>query len=207
MPATPREPLPPCPAGPRGVDADADLGLPGRADFREVVGEVVRRARVVGRGRTAVIEFDGQARHAGFSALIAGSSHFVIVPEIDVREHQSRHVQVVRDVRQVVDDRRRRERPRDLDAALARVELVGRQRRVRGAEVDLARRDRGDARARADRAVGDLRAGLRRVVGRPQRDERRDERAARAGEPVGVSSSRPHRRRRRRRRRARRQEW
>ena len=61
---------------------------------------------------------------------------------------------------------------------VARVELVGRERRIGGAEVDLARRDRGDARARAHRAVGDLRAGLRRVVGRPERDERRDERCS-----------------------------
>src|SRR5262249_56576874 len=61
----------------------------------------------------------------------------------------------------------------DLLAALAGRELILGQRRVAGAEVDRAGRDRRDARAASDRAVRDL---GRLVLGLPLRDQRRDER-------------------------------
>src|SRR5690349_23939813 len=57
----------------------------------------------------------------------------------DLRERRAVHVQEVLDAVEVVDDRRRRERPGDLHAAVARAELVGRERGVARAEVDGAR--------------------------------------------------------------------
>src|SRR5262249_13249778 len=65
-----------------------------------------------------------------------------------------------------------------LDAAIARGELVGGQRRVGGAEVDLAVGDRLDPAARADGRVLHGVVERRAERGRPDRDERRHERAA-----------------------------
>ena len=71
-----------------------------------------------------------------------------------------------------------------MDAAVAGRELVGRERCVTRSEVDRAGGDLRDPAARSDRSVGDVDAGLRLVVGSPDGDERRDERAACAGEGV-----------------------
>ena len=94
--------------------------------------------------------------------------------EVDVGQDRAGELEAVADSGHVVHDRGGRERPRDLDAPVARGELVGGHRRVTGAEVDGAGRDLGDARAAADGGVVDL--GVR-VVRLPLRDERGDERA------------------------------
>src|SRR5207248_7558385 len=76
---------------------------------------------------------------------------------VDLRDHVAGEVQVrvlgKLETGEVVRDRGACERPRDLDAAVARVELIGRERSVGGAEVDGARGYCRDARARANRAV------------------------------------------------------
>ena len=120
-----------------------------------------------------------------FSFLIAGSFHFLIVPRKMSGEDVAVELDVVRQPVAVVGDRGRRERPRDLDAALAGGELVGRQRCVARAEVDRAVRDRVDAAARADRPVRHLDAVRRVDLRDPGRHERRDERAAGAGQGSG----------------------
>ena len=100
---------------PRGVDADAELGLPRRADLRQVVGEVVGRARVVGsvdrrdRGR--------RQAHLRVQRLDRRVVPLRDVAEVDVREHRPVMCRLFGTSGEVVDDRRRRERPRDLDAA------------------------------------------------------------------------------------------
>ena len=99
-------------------------------------------------------------------------------PSVVVSERAPAGARVGRPRRTSVDDRRQRQGPRDLDAAVARGELVGGERRVTGAEVHAARRDRGDAAARARRVVRDLRSRLRAVVGHPLRDQREGEQTA-----------------------------
>ena len=88
----------------------------------------------------------------------------------------------VEDAVDVVDDRRRRERPRDLHAAFAGGELIGRQRGVARAEVHRPVRDGVDPAAGADRPVGDLDPERGLDLRRPRGDERRYECAARTGE-------------------------
>ena len=104
------------------------------------------------------------------------------LPHEDLGERRAVHVQEVLDAGQVVHDRRSAERPRDLLTAVAGVELIRGERRVARAEVDGAGRDRGDAAAGADRAVLELDAVGRAERRDPLRDERRDERAAGAGD-------------------------
>ena len=173
--------------------SDAELRLPGGADRREVVGEVVGRARVAG----AVDGRDLQVRDRRLR--IEGLDRGVVPvrdrAHVDLRDHVAGEPQVgSRGHRQpgnVVVDSGAGERPRDLDAAVARGELIRGQRRVGGAEVDRAVRDRLDAAAGADRRVLD-RVVERRAEGRcPDRDERRDERASRAVRVRSPTASRP----------------
>ena len=168
------------PAGPVDGDAGAEPRLPREADAQEVVGEVVRRARVVGavdgrdllrRQRDARVELLDRR-------VVPGRD----LAREDLRQRRAVHVQQVLRAVEVVDHRGGREGPRDLRAALAGGELVARERRVAGAEVDRAARDRVDAAARADRAVLDL-VAVGRANGRnPLRDEWGDEAAAGPGE-------------------------
>src|SRR5207302_2570204 len=126
---------------------------PLRADGRGVVGEVEGRAGVAG----AVDRRDLQVgqRHAHVQG---GDGRVVPIRDLaeeDVGDHLAGEVQVHRPVRDVVRDRRPGERPRNLDTAVTGVQLVGRERRVGGAEVDGAVRNRLNSAAGADGAVLD----------------------------------------------------
>src|SRR5207244_1143281 len=87
----------------------------------------------------------------------------------------------------------------DLDASLARSELVGRQRSVAGPEVDGASSDGCNPAARADRRIADVEPVGGSQRGIPGRDEREDKRAPGsaqrpggrlAGRGVGASGNR-----------------
>ena len=164
-----------------GADADrevrlralADRVLPRLADVRQVVGEVVARAAAV----AAVDRHDLLVRQLDARVDLLDRRVVPVLDRaaVDRGEDRARQLEAVADAADVVRDRGGRERPRDLDAALAGGGLVGRQRSVARPEVDRAGRDRGDAATAADAAVVD---GRTVVVLRPRGHERHDEGAA-----------------------------
>ena len=82
--------------------------------------------------------------------------------------------------RHVVGERRRGERPRHQETALARIGLVGRERCVGGAEVDGPGRDRLDPASGPDRRIRHVDPGSISKLGNPRLNHRLDERRARA---------------------------
>src|SRR5438034_10956969 len=92
--------------------------LPYLAGLAQVFGQVVRRAAVVG----AVDDRDREARQAlaRVELLDRRIAPVLDLAEEDVREDLPGQVDVVRQSVAAIRDRRRRERPRNLDAALAR---------------------------------------------------------------------------------------
>ena len=150
--------------------------LPGRADVGEVVGEVVRRPGAVG----AVDDGDVLAGQV-FARVELLDRRVVPVrdlAEVDLGEHRAAHTQKVAAGRVVVEDRGRCERPRDLQASLARSELIRCQRSVARAEVDGTPGDRRDAGTGTNRAVVEGYPERRIDRSDPGLHERRDERAA-----------------------------
>ena len=98
---------------------------------------------------------------------------------------------MVRRALDVVVDRGRAQRPRDLHAALAGGHLVRRQRGVAGPEVDRPGRDRVDAAAAPDSAVGDRDGGRAlHVVRLPLGHQRRHEGAPGAAQCLARASAR-----------------
>src|SRR5439155_19273627 len=94
---------------------------------------------LVGEVETAVQRLDGR--------VVPGCD----VAEIDVRQHRARELQlVVSDAWDVVDRDRRRQRPRDLNAAVTSVALGLRQPSIARPEIDGARGELGDAATRSD---------------------------------------------------------
>ena len=161
-------------------DAAAELRRPRGADARQVVGQVVRRARVVGPMRDR--DRGARQRHAFVQLRDRGIVPRLDLAHEDLRERRTVHVQEVLDAGEVVHDRRRAERPRDLLAALACAELVCSERCVARTEVDRASGDCRDPAAGADGAVLELDAVGRADRRDPLADERSDERAACAGQ-------------------------
>src|SRR5262249_62283332 len=109
---------PPCADTCRPVDGDTLAGtvLPRLADVAQVLGQVVRRAAVVG----AVDDRDVLTGEA--LALVQRLDRRVVplldVPEEDVREHRPGEMEMVRQVVAAMSDGRRRRRPGTLPAAL-----------------------------------------------------------------------------------------
>ena len=173
----------------RPVDArvEADLVLPPAADRRQVLGEVVGRARAVG----AVNRCDLEIREV--ESAVQASDRLIVpagdLAHVDVRERRPVELQPAAEAGEVVRDRRCRQRPGNDDAALARRQLVGRERRVGRAEVDGARRDGGDARARSGGRIGDRDPVGLVDLGNPLRDQRERERRPGPDEPLGVRCS------------------
>src|SRR4029078_2842377 len=123
----------------------ADVRLPAAGNLREVVREVVRRARAV-RAMD-----DGDRRPGQVLALVELLDRRGVppgdLPQIDLGQHRAGHPQVL-ETGEVVDHAGSRQRPGDLHTRVAgRVEL--RQRGVARAEVDLLGGDGGDASGRA----------------------------------------------------------
>jgi hypothetical protein len=170
--ATPELPLPPAPAG-KATDVPVPT-LVFRAHLGEVVGEVVGRPARVG----AVDRSDLRVRQL-CAGIAPGNCR--IVPrrdfaEEDVGEDLPAQLQVLWCPRDVVRDRRPRQRPRNLKAAFAGLLLVRRERRIARTEVDRPVCDLLDSTAAADRPIRDRGAVPLRVVRNPLRDQREHER-------------------------------
>ena len=158
--------------------AGADLGRPGRGDGGQVVAEDVGGAAAVG----AVHDLDRRGRQ-GDAGVEGGDGRVVPAGDLaeeDPGEHRAGQVQPGTGRQaQVVGDAVAAQVDGHLgDGSALGGGLLGRgHRHVGGAEVDLLRADRGDARAAAHHGVADGHAGvLLLVVGEGDGEERRVER-------------------------------
>jgi conjugative relaxase-like TrwC/TraI family protein len=166
------------PDRPAGRLAGADLGCPGRVDAGQVVGEDVGGAAAVGTvhdGDPRVREGQARVKRGDGGVVPVGD-----LPEVDLGEHRAGQVQpgACREG-QVVGDAFAAQVDRDLGdrSAFGGGQFTGIHGHVGGAEVDLLRADRGDARAAADHGIGDGHAWVQLLVsGEGCGEERRVER-------------------------------
>ncbi len=174
--------------GPGDRGGRADLRLPIGADHAEVIGEHEGGARTVGTVNRG--DRQGRQLHAGIDLRDLRIIPLGDVAEIDVGQHRTGQLQLVRLHAGQVDD--------DVDPAdhggklhqLVFGELVGRHRHVGSAEIDRAVVDLVDARTRPDGLVVQLDAGRGRTRLAPLAVDRRAEGGAGAGYRLGLRGTR-----------------
>ncbi len=175
---TPSFPLPPMPTGHSTEVAHAYLLLESRA--RPSPGSPVKMKVVPEPSErcTTAMSIAGSFT-PGFSLAIAASSHRLMRPEVDVREHLARELHL-RHAFEVVDRHHRPERGGEVQDGSGRaLGLLFGHRRIRGAEEHRAAAQLPDAAAGSDRLVIDPDLRVQPFVfGKPLRIERIGKRGA-----------------------------